>query len=70
MLSPVLIGRKAPFEGVVANSYSFGLTFPKPFADRYWFSNVTIPANTGAEAEVPPIMGGVGDKASAPVIPA
>jgi hypothetical protein len=29
------MGKKAPFEGVAASSYNFGLMFPKPFAERY-----------------------------------
>lgn len=45
------------FGVVCASLYSMGLMFPKPAADvpwKFWFSNATMPANTGAEADVPP----------------
>ena len=30
--------------------------FPKPVEPVYWFTRETMPANTGAEAEVPPLL--------------
>src|SRR5580658_3982021 len=54
LLSLVVMSWNA--EGAVAaNWYSEGLMLPCE-APVYWFTNATMPANIGAEIEVPPII--------------
>lgn len=56
MFVPLMTWWKA-FGVLAANWYSIGFTLPRPEEDSDWFSNATIPAKSGAAAEVPPIIG-------------